>query len=1050
MKIQTLMATLLLCGNVMAQTTTVKPIVMKTPYDYQILAMSGNGKWACGAYVDYSNSTYAFLWNLENGEIEMLNPSGQSVAYSVSDNGIVVGTYSDESYKSNGAAVTLAGYWANHKWNRLELPSDEVAYAAAYSISPDGQYVSGTVEEGGIYTGYIWKNGKISKELINNTVSMPYAVSPDGKSAAGWMQGNKNRRACLWGADGFSWLSEKEGPWSSGRKFSPDGTKLLYWGYWVDGTDDINAIYDVATKGVTAIPALNTYSDFDFFDISNSGTVMGANGERGYIWKDGKAYWADLYLADNGVDLEAEHVVVMPETNYRCITRASAVSADDKVMGFQFYNDDTDETGALAAALQSMVVKFDQSTSGLSPVSVNASQLSGLNSVLVSWSDNVAAEGVAGYNVYRDGVKVNSALVTAKSYVDGNVALGEHKYTVTAVYGNAESAKSDEVAASVVKNGVASPEDLYTHQHGYNNAYMEWSAPTTNFGSLTYFDKDGANMDAFGYSSTNASYETAIRLDSVTTSAYKGQKITSVGFYPMSEQGGWKVNLYTYDANDKLQLLYSQPVTQTLKYGERNVVTLATPQNVPAGELVVAIEVAVTTASQSINALDYGRSKEGYSDLLRMTTEDNFYSFGQLYQSMGYLYPATWAIDATVAPEGADLNKDKVSSYNIYADGVKLASTTEASAIVKDLKAGPHKLGVNAVYADGTESAIQTAEVNIVPDENQLKGVDPVLVALQTPTAIHAEWTAPADNDLTKLQYSSEVASDKSIKSTKSNNYGIMAGVVYPSKMFRGRDGYQISSVRFYPLNDATFTVLIYKDGELINETEVDDYTLGQWNEVKLSEPITVDAMSSYRLVVDCYDVTPESAPLAVDANAPVEGYSNLYSMDGETWSSLYSDASISCNWLIGMNIESPKSTPLSIDGYDVNIDGVKKNTEKLTKPAFDFDFGKEDAAEHTISVDVYYTVKAEAVKGGITTFTIGATGIGNNVISRIEIRKGDNELAVSGSGVTSVDMIAANGALVASAKGNTVSLNGIAAGVYVVKIVANGKTVTRKIQIVK
>ena len=71
MKIQTLLASLLVSGAAMAQTPTMKPIVMKTPNEFYILAASGNGKWACGTYSDYSNEQYGFLWNLETGEIEL-------------------------------------------------------------------------------------------------------------------------------------------------------------------------------------------------------------------------------------------------------------------------------------------------------------------------------------------------------------------------------------------------------------------------------------------------------------------------------------------------------------------------------------------------------------------------------------------------------------------------------------------------------------------------------------------------------------------------------------------------------------------------------------------------------------------------------------------------------------------------------------------------------------------------------------------------------------------------------------------------------------------
>ena len=86
-----------------------------------------------------------------------------------------------------------------------------------------------------------------------------------------------------------------------------------------------------------------------------------------------------------------------------------------------------------------------------------------------------------------------------------------------------------------------------------------------------------------------------------------------------------------------------------------------------------------------------------------------------------------------------------------------------------------------------------------------------------------------------------------------------------------------------------------------------------------------------------------------------------------------------------------------------------------------------------------------------MTRFTLGdVAGIGQNTIGRIELRRGDNELTVNGEGVESVEIMAADGTSAARADGNTVSLGGIPAGTYIVKVVAGGKPTTRKIVIAK
>lgn len=652
----------------------------------------------------------------------------------MSNDGVVVGLYTDNGYKKNGASTQLAGYWQNNRCNRLEMPSDAVSSSGASGISLDGHYITGNVYVGGKYLGYVWKDGKIYRQLKeNNGIAIPYAISPDGEYTTGWVM-SKNRQACFWGPDGnFTTLSDQQSPFCVSKKFSPDGKKLLYFGGWqteeeAGGAGKVRgawALYDMETDKKSAILPAGDNDDLDFFDIS------------------------------------------------------------------------------------------------------------------------------------------------------GN------------------------------------------------------------------FNPDNANLETFGLSFDGESYETAIAFDAVTLSAYKGQKLTSVGFYPMEAQGGWTINLYTRSADGKLQKFYTQPVTQKLNYGERNVVKLDTPQNLPSGELLVSVEVKVTEASQRITELDFGRAVKGSSDLLRLTTEPDFYSMGNLMEESNYLYAASWAIDAIVAPDGADLAKDNVTGYNIYVDGKKVGSSATKNFTVPSLDKGDHALGVSAVYANGSESEPTVAQLAVVPDDSQLQAVKGVAVAPVSASAVKADWTAPVDRDVVQVQYCTGSASTQGVTAPADNNYNIMVGALYPSKTFRGRTGYAIKKARFYPLTDATYTVYVYKNDELISETEVDDYTIGKWNEVELTKPIIIENGSTYRLAIDCYDVTPKEPAIAV-------------------------------------------------------------------------------------------------------------AGIDENTVGLIEMRQGENELTVTDEGVTSVELVSAAGAVVAKAEGNTVSLNGLTAGVYVVKAVVAGETVTRKIMITK
>lgn len=92
----------------------------------------------------------------------------------------------------------------------------------------------------------------------------------------------------------------------------------------------------------------------------------------------------------------------------------------------------------------------------------------------------VTEEKPMGYNVYRNGVKVNSSLITSQSYDDVLSATGTFAYTVTSVYkNNGESAESKpvNVEAYEIKDKTA-PNDVYADVERNRNISLRWDNPT--------------------------------------------------------------------------------------------------------------------------------------------------------------------------------------------------------------------------------------------------------------------------------------------------------------------------------------------------------------------------------------------------------------------------------------------------------------------------------------------------------------------------------------------------------------------------------------------
>ena len=1040
---------LLCCMTAWGQTPE-GTVILKSPNDYQILSISPNGKWACGVYNDYSFTNYAFRWNLESDQVEMLDAANSSEAWSISNDGTVAGSFTDTDYRENHSAVQLPGVYANGKWTRLELPIENAGGGYAYSITPDGHYITGVVNQGNsLYIGVIWKDGKIHRQLNTEGIYMPYTISPDGQSAAGWMYRN-NRTATLWPAEGEAIaLSDFESPWSSGRKFSPDGKKLLYWGGWNDENESVaqlECIYDIETGTKTKLPTIVDNASFELFDIDNNYTIVGEESGRGYINIGGKGQYIEDYLTSLGIDISELGILKQDGVDHYEIIRGECLSADGNVIGILYYNDEKDSQGNFAVSLQSMIIKLNQDFTQACPVGIEAVQLTGIKKAKISWAAPLGAKEIKGYNVYRNGVKVNEEAIEETVYVDNLDAYGEYSYEVTAIYDEGESLRSDAVSVNIKENDIQAPTSLFARQLGYNNALVRWEAPESNLINMTYFDKNTANFEGFGVNIDNFGFEAAIKFDKVEVTAYSGNKIKEVFFYPMTEQQNWTINLYSVDADGKLQKFYTQAITQQLEYGKKNVVELDTPQPLPNSDLYIAVEMYVPYATQDVLATDFGKTKMGYTDLVRGNGEPDFYSLSAAIQSTGSMYNITWMIGAVLGSEDANENIDKVDHYLVKADGTEVATTNGTNCIINNLGDGNHDICINAVYADNRQSVDANTSVAITANDNLLKPINDVVVENKGEKTINATWQKPVDNDFTCITYSGETPSNKGVIGPAENNYGLMCGAIYTPTMLKGYNGYAVKSFRFYPVSDATYTIMLYKNNEQVCEVEVDDYVLNQWNTVALDQELFIDENSSYMLVIDCYDVTPDSYVLGVDNQSPVTNYSDLYSEDGSYWSSINA-AAIYANWMMGMNIEAPESYDLPVSGYDVRIDGDKQNETKLTATTYTHDFKEADSQQHSINVDVYYTA-ATSVKGDATYFYLNATGIDKNVIAELTIRKGENFIVIDNASVTSIEAFAANGEQKAAANGNTLDISNLNAGVYLIKAKVDGKTIVRKIQI--
>jgi len=70
--------------------------------------------------------------------------------------------------------------------------------------------------------------------------------------------------------------------------------------------------------------------------------------------------------------------------------------------------------------------------------------------VIITWKEPVNIDGVLlGYNVYRNGEKINEALLSELEYRDENLDIGTYIYQISAVYEHCESELTEEISITI-------------------------------------------------------------------------------------------------------------------------------------------------------------------------------------------------------------------------------------------------------------------------------------------------------------------------------------------------------------------------------------------------------------------------------------------------------------------------------------------------------------------------------------------------------------------------------------------------------------------------
>lgn len=1029
---------MMLAGGLHAQTGSLVLTLPETVLEYDILHVSSNGKWACGVI---NNGTFSgWVWNLTTGELTELTQVGiASTAWQVSNDGTVAGTFMDSQATGNGAQVESSGYWKAGKWHSLASKGSQVTTyntaGTAYAISPNGQYIGGQVSINGVYTPVIWNNGEMT--VLPNYAAKSQAGSvlgvDDKGNASGWTYKEKtnsttiNRTAALWLPDLTIPLPDVVNGWCEVR-LSPNGRYAI-----VNGSQ----LYDTTTKEFKKLD-LSSAFNVELCAVSDDGTIVGlASGDMtsaaGCIVVDGQLKDINTYLKEKGVDLG----------DYK-IAQVFGISADAKTFGAMAYDMSFNgDDGAVRVV--PIVVKLDQNVTTREPAGVDALVLDGANAVKLDWRKPLAgADGVKSYELYRDGKQIQSFDANVLTFTDTNVSKGDHSYTVKSVYATATSEPTEAVEVAIADKQPSQPSNVMALQARINDVRLLWDAPYSSLPSLQYYT-DGDDVSGIGWNTY--SLESGIKFTADMLAAYgQSAKMEGVTFYPMSAQKGWAVHIY--DATNTDTPLYTEKInSDNLKYGEKNTVKFSSPIAIPAGkDLIVAIEATVDKSSEpTANVLGRitGKKRIGYTDLMRRVGVDkDFFSMYELSMSRegnAAEDNTTWPLGALISMNGE--SEKTLEHYEVWEDDKLIQNTNETNATIKEVGNGRHTYDLTAVYTDGSKSDKASATVTV--NENTTVFDISNLKATANGLKVTTTWNAPVNDDATSITYATGDESGNGLTGSSDYNYSYTVGAKYVGRMLKAYKGYEIKSLRFFPLAKAYFSFTLTENGKEVAYKEVDDaaYTIGQWNTINLDKAITLNPNAEYLLALECFEPEDGKAPIGLDKYMAHAYVGDLYKQGESAFSAMSSTSEgFVGNWMIGMVVGTPESESLPIKGYNVRtgstMTGETLLTEQpITTTSFDYTFDK--AGTYTLRVSPVYDQPIGERKGqNVVVRVTGADGINTVTTDKVKVYPNPATTYVKADGdVRSITAYSMSGAQVAHAEGNTLNVESLPEGIYLIKV---------------
>ena len=329
---------------------------------------------------------------------------------------------------------------------------------------------------------------------------------------------------------------------------------------------------------------------------------------------------------------------------------------------------------------------------------------------------NNATATPEGYNVYRDGSKVNSSLLTRTDTVLDNEPDGTHRYAIGAVYAQQGELKSAAVEATAISaSKLLAPAASFKGSAHELNGTLAWQKPLAGGETLTWSGSEMGNHIG-GTSTTSPKVWVKQEFSSSDLLAFQNYQINSIAAY-VAEATLSSVKLYVIK-NGTIDYSQDVPdsVVQKTTAGAWNQWQLTTPYVMtPGNDYAYGVYYTHTKSTHPVGvdnqpAID----GKGNSFSISAPRSSSFNATKPTWKTLSSGNIAgNFMLRAQVSPVGEATASEQAASYDLYRNGTPLftgKNVTEWADSVPE--PGTYNYTLKTNYASGKQSPLMTVSLN--------------------------------------------------------------------------------------------------------------------------------------------------------------------------------------------------------------------------------------------------------------------------------------------------------------------------------------------------